>query len=118
MQQSSVNWQDGTNDYVPFVRYSLGVLLAAYREFSNRVHVLTTTVKSKPERIREILKNHLGKMTKAELISKCPDISIATVQRTLAELQKNNEIIKLGGGRYTAYAWNHDKEDTTCLTTN
>lgn len=118
LQQSSVNWQDGINDYVPFVRYSLGVLLAAYREFSNRVHVLTTAAKSKPERIREILKHHLGKMTKAELISKCPDISIATVQRTLAELQKNNEIIKLGGGRYTAYAWNHDKEDTTCLTTN
>ena len=49
-----------------------------------------------------------GKITKAEIMEKCPDISQVTVQRTLIELQKKGEIIKLGGGRYTAYIWNRE----------
>ena len=52
---------------------------------------------SKPDRIREIIKDTLGKITKAEIMEKCPDISQVTVQRTLIELQKKGEIIKLGG---------------------
>lgn len=43
-------------------------------------------------------------------MEKCPDISDTTIQRTLAELLKNNEIIKLSGGRYTSYVWNEEKE--------
>lgn len=110
LQASSARWQEGENDYRPFVRYTLGVVAAAYRDFSARVKMLTTSGLSKPERIRELIKNHLGKITKAELMAQCPDISLTTVQRTLAELQKQGEILKLGGGRYTAYTWNHNKE--------
>mgnify|MGYP003372106206 CR=1 FL=1 len=110
LQQSSLGWHEEQSDYLPFVRYMLGVVAAAYREFSGRVQVLTVRTMSKPERIRETIKKHLGKITKAELMAQCPDISLATVQRTLAELQKNGEIIKLGGGRYTAYTWNRERE--------
>lgn len=110
LQASSARWQEGKNDYRPFVQYTLGVVAAAYRDFSARVKVLATSGLGKPDRIRELIKNHLGKITKAELMAQCPDISLATVQRTLAELQKSGEILKLSGGRYTAYTWNHDKE--------
>lgn len=112
LQYSFCRWQEGETDCRPFVRYMLGVVAAAYREFSDRVRVLTAADMGKPDRIREILKKHRGKITKAELMAQCPDISLATVQRTLAELQKKGEILKLGGGRYTAYTWNHDKEYT------
>ena len=64
---------------------------------------------SKPDRIREIIKGTLGKITKAEIMKQCPDISAITVQRTLFELQKSGDIIKLSGGRYTAYIWNREK---------
>ena len=110
LAQSSENWHEEENDYIPFVRYMLGVIIAAYREFSSRVQILTIDRFSKPERIREILKNHLGKITKAELMNKCPDISQTTVQRTLNELLKKGEVLKIGGGRYTAYTWNREDE--------
>ena len=110
LQQSSFGWHENENDYAPFVRYLLGTIVAAYREFSSRVQLLVTSGLSKPERIRELIKGTLGKITKAEIMAKCPDISQVTVQRTLIELQKNNEIIKLSGGRYTAYIWNREKE--------
>ena len=108
LQQSSTGWHENDNDYAPFVRYLLGTIVAAYREFSSRVQLLVTSGMSKPERIRELIKNTLGKITKTEIMEKFPDISQATVQRTLIDLQKKNEIIKLSGGRYTAYIWNRE----------
>ena len=87
----------------------LGVLVAAYRDFESRVELLTTKGLSKPDRVREIIKNHLGKITKSEIMAKCPDISQITVQRTLAELLKSGEVIKLSGGRYTAYVWSGEE---------
>ena len=110
LQQCSAGWHENQNDYTPFVRYMLGVIVAAYRDFSSRVQVLVTSGMSKPDRIREVIKGTLGKITKAEIMEKCPDISQITVQRTLIELQKKGEIIKLGGGRYTSYTWNRERE--------
>lgn len=110
LQSSSQGWHEEENDYAHFVRYMLGVILSAYREFSSRVKALTVSGMSKPERIREIIKDTLGKITKTEIMQKCPDISQVTVQRTLNDLLKNGEIIKIGGGRYTSYVWNREKE--------
>ena len=110
LQESSYNWHEGTNDYAPFVRYMLGVIVAAYREFSSRVDLLTNKSLSKPDRVREIIKSTSGKITKSEIMAKCPDISQITVQRALADMLEKQEIIKIGGGRYTAYAWNYGKE--------
>lgn len=110
LQSSSQDWHEEKNDYAHFVRYMLGVILSAYREFSERVKVLTTSGMSKPDRIREIIKDTLGKITKTEIMHKCPDISQVTIQRTLNELVKNGNIIKIGGGRYTSYVWNREKE--------
>lgn len=110
LQSSSQGWHEEENNYAHFVRYMLGVILSAYRDFSSRVRVLTTSGMSKPDRIREIIKDTLGKITKTEIMQKCPDISQVTVQRTLNDLIKNGDIIKIGGGRYTSYIWNREKE--------
>lgn len=108
LQRSSTNWHENNNDYAPFARYMLGILLGAYREFETRVKTFVGV--SKNDRIREILRETLGKITKKELLEKCPDISKITVERTLREMVQSGEIIKISGGRYTAYTWNRDKE--------
>ena len=110
LQASSYRWHENENDYEPFVEYYLGVIIAAYKEFSSRVQTLIESGMSKPERIREVIRKHIGKITKSQIMEKCPDISDTTIQRTLTELLKNNEIIKLSGGRYTSYVWNEEKE--------
>ena len=81
-----------------------------YRDFESWVELLTTKGLSKPARVREIIKNHLGKITKSEIMAKCPAISQITVQRALAELLKSGEFTKLSGGRYTSYTWNRERE--------
>lgn len=108
LQRSSVNWHENENDYKPFVRYMLSVIVVAYRDFSSRVRLLTIEKMSKPDRIREIIRTNIGPITKREIVAKCPDISQVTVQRTLADLVEAGIINKLGGGRYTKYLWNNE----------
>lgn len=110
LQQSSFGWYEEQNDYEPFVHYMLGIIVAAYREFSSRVKLLTTEKMSKPERVKEIIRGTVGTITKSEILERCPDISQMTVQRALAELLETEQIVKIGGGRYTKYTWNNDKE--------
>ena len=106
LQLSSAGWHENKNDYEPFVKYMLGVIVAAYRDFSSRVSLLTTQGMSKPDRVKEIIRATLGPITKTEILAKCPDISQVTVQRALADLVDKGDIVKLGGGRYTKYIWN------------
>uniref|UniRef100_UPI00402A00CD Fic family protein n=1 Tax=Lachnospira eligens TaxID=39485 RepID=UPI00402A00CD len=107
LQLSSAGWHENKNDYEPFVKYMLGVIVAAYRDFSSRVSLLTTQGMSKPDRVKEIIRATLGPITKTEILAKCPDISQVTVQRALADLVDKGDIVKLGGGRYTKYIWNN-----------
>ena len=110
LHNSSMGWHEEGNDYIPFVQYILGVVVAAYREFSSRVMLLTTSNLSKAERIRAIVKETTGKISKTEIMKRCPDISQITIQRTLNDLVKSGEILKISGGRYTSYTWNYSKE--------
>ncbi len=105
LQASSQAWHEGKNDYKPFVSYILGAILSAYRELENRVNLLSTSNLSKAERIEELIKQTLGKITKAEIIEKCPDISAITVERTLKDLLDKGKIEKVGKARATAYFW-------------
>lgn len=110
LKVSSYGWHENENNYEPFVRYTLGIIVSAYREFESRVILVSKVNVSKSERISEIIKGHIGKITKSEIMKLCPDISQTTVQRTLNNLLENGQITKIGGGRYTSYTWNWRKE--------
>ena len=110
LQASSENWHEGSNDYLPFVRYMLGVILAAYREFADRAEIMLEAGNSKFGRIRRIIRGTTGRITKTEIMAQCSDISQITVQRALKEMIDSGDIIKIGGGRYTSYTWNWEKE--------
>lgn len=90
------------------MKYMLSIMIAAYRDFSSRVNLLTTSGMSKPDRVKEIIRTTPGQITKMEILKMCPDISQVTVQRALADLLSSGEILKIGGGRYTKYTWNNN----------
>lgn len=106
LQASSIGWHDGTNDYMPFVSYTLGIIKSAYKTFSDRVEHLTTKGISKPERVRQFIENNLGRVTKKDIMEACPDISATTIEKALGDLVKNGTIIKIGDGRGTGYVYN------------
>lgn len=97
LQESSKGWMAEENDNKPFVKYILGIITAAYREFFERARIVEEKKVPKPDRIEELIKNHLGTITKAEILERAPDISQTTVQRTLTDLVKEGKLIKIGG---------------------
>ena len=105
LQQSSAGWNEGKNDYAPFTRYTLGVVLAAYKDFESRVEGVIGAGMSKPERVEKVLANSLGKVAKADIVRECPDISLTTIERTLHDLLAQGKVEKVGAGRSTAYVW-------------
>lgn len=106
LQESSIRWYEGSNSYYPFVKYMLGVILSAYREFSERVELINDKSLSKPERIRKLFDNSLEKLSKKMILDRFPDISTSTVEVALRELVKENYILKLGAGKNTVYTRN------------
>ena len=103
LQESSLNWHEDKNNYLPFLKYMLGVVVKAYNEFEDRVDYLRYRKVSKPERIKAIIDRTPGKITKKEISQICPDISLTTIERTLADLTASGYIGKIGSGRATAY---------------
>ncbi|MBK5245053.1 MAG: Fic family protein [Eubacteriaceae bacterium] len=106
LQDSSTNWYEGKNAYLPFIKYYLEVILSAYKEFSSRVELIQNKSLTKPERIRVLFDNTLQKLSKRMILEKCPDISMSTVEVTLGVLLKEGYIIKTGAGKNTAYIRN------------
>jgi Fic family protein len=106
LEQSSTGWHDGKNSYAPFVKYYLGVILKAYKEFESRVAYIRIKGVTKARRIRNVFANKVGKVTKAELAAVCPDISVTTIEKALSDLLKEGYILKVDAGRRTAYIRN------------
>ena len=59
------------------------------------------------DRIIDIFKNNIIPIDKAFVTNKCPDLSETTIERILNKLLKEDNIVKISGGRYTKYKWNN-----------
>ena len=106
LQASSSQWHENGNDMRPYVQYSLGIVLKAYRELESRVEGLVSSRMSKADRIRAVVGATLGKVTKRDILAKCPDISTAMVELTLKAMLDEGIIRKIGNGRAAAYIRN------------
>ena len=105
LQKSSVKWHDNKNNYEFFVEYYLGIILSAYKDFSNRVEYISNKKMTVKERTETIIRNHLGKISKKEIVDMCPDVGVGSIERALNELLKDEKILKITGGRYTKYIY-------------
>lgn len=106
LQESSVHWHENGCDMSPYVEYTLGIILKAYRELESRVEGLVSARMSKADRIRAVVNATLGRVTKRDILVKCPDISTAMVELTLKSLLDEGVIRKIGNGRSSAYVRN------------
>jgi len=103
LEECSAHWFKGKNNILPFVKYFLEVLLKAYRDFEERVSLMANKRLSKPERIYALFAGTLGKLSKQDILDRFPDISVSTVEATLAMLLKEGFIAKEGAGKRTSY---------------
>jgi len=103
LRDSSAGWHDNRNDYIPFIRYYLGILQKAYNVFEERIGHLQNRKLTKPDRIKAVIDRKIGKINKKEIMEACPDIGKITVERTLTSLVKSGYLVKTGGGPSVCY---------------
>lgn len=111
LKECSFGWHEASNNYRPFLEYYLGVILNGYKEFSTKAEYIINRKLKVSERVEEIIKNKVGRITKNEIVTICPDISVGSIERALTNLIKGNVILKLGGGRFTTYVYNYDNRE-------
>lgn len=102
LSQSQKGWHEGKDDPIPFVKYLLGTITAAYRDFEDRAQLVSEKLSSL-EMVRRAVLNIIGRFTKADILEQCPSISSATVERSLKKLCEEGSISKNGKGRSTYY---------------
>lgn len=103
---SGDGWHEEDEDVVPFIKYLLRIILAAYRDFEDRV----TLVKDKSnalEQVKHAVDVKLGKFTKSELLELLPMVAKSTLESSLKKLADEGYIEKLGSGRSTFYVKVH-----------
>ena len=102
LEASQHGWQDGTDDPTPFIKYLLSVILAAYRDFDERME-LVEGKRSALEVVRQAAESKLGKFTKADMIEMCPTLGKTSVESSIKKLVDEGVLVKYGKGRATYY---------------
>ncbi len=102
LSQSQVGWHEGTEDPVPFIKYLLGTILAAYKDFEDRYSLVETKLPAL-ETVRQATLQKIGRFTKQDIRELCPFLSDSSIESSLRKLVDSDEIKKEGVGKTTHY---------------
>lgn len=99
---SQLGWHEGNDDPIPFIKYLLGTILAAYKDFEDRF-ALVETKRSALDTVRLAAQNKIGSFTKQDIRELCPSLSLSSVEGALRKLVESGELRREGNGKNTHY---------------
>ena len=102
LRASQHGWHDGAEDAVPFIKYLLGTILAAYKDFEERFSILEGK-QSALEMVRKASRQKIGRFTKQDMRELCPSLSLSSVEGALRKMVAAGEIKREGVGKATCY---------------
>ena len=102
LRRSQDGWHEGNEDVIPFIKYLLGTILAAYKDFEDRFSIVEEKLPA-VEIVRKATLTKIGKFTKRDIIELCPSLSLSSVEGSLRKLVQAGEIKKEGVGKGTFY---------------
>lgn len=102
LQASQDGWHQGNDNPEPFIRYILGTVLATYRDFDDRMSLVSEKLSSL-EMVRRATQNKIGRFNKQDLREMCPSLSDSSIEGGLRKLIENGELEKEGKGRSVCY---------------
>ena len=102
LSASQDGWHEGEDDSVPFIKYLLGTIFAAYKDFEDRF-ALIETKRTALETVRLATQNKIGRFTKQDIRARCPSLSLSSVEGTLRKLVASGELEREGSGKNTCY---------------
>ena len=102
LEQSQKDWSIGKDNPESFIKYLLGTIIAAYRDFEDRVNIVSDRV-SALDMVKKAISNLIGKFTKTQIAELCPSLSVKSIESSLKKLADENVIEKHGSGKNTFY---------------
>ncbi len=102
LEKSDINWNREENDITPFIKYILGTVLSAYRDFEQRV-ILVEDKASAIDLVRNAVNNTIGKFTKSDIMELVPSVGKTSVENSLKILIEEGVIGRDGKGKATFY---------------
>lgn len=99
---SQDGWHNGKDDSLPFIKYLLGTILAAYKDFADRF-ALVETKRSALDTVRMATQNKIGRFNKQDIMELCPSLSISSIEGALRKLVALGELKREGRGKSTCY---------------
>ena len=102
LQQSQVGWHEGTEDPLPFIKYLLGTILSAYKDFEDRFALVEKRL-SALEMVRQATRNKIGRFTKQDIRELCPSLSVSSIEGALRKLVASGELKREGKGKAIRY---------------
>jgi len=100
--RAQIGWHEGEEDVVPFIKYLLGTVLAAYRDFADRFALVEVKLPAL-ETVRRAALNKIGRFTKQDIRELCPSLSISSIEGGLRKLVSAGELKKEGSGKNICY---------------
>ena len=100
--RAQIGWHEGKEDVVPFIKYLLGTVLAAYRDFADRFALVEVKLPAL-ETVRRAALNKIGRFTKQDIRELCPSLSISSIEGGLRKLVSAGELKKEGSGKNICY---------------
>lgn len=100
--QAQIGWHEGTEDVVPFIKYLLGTVLAAYKDFEDRFALVETKLPAL-ETVRRAALHKIGRFTKQDIRELCPSLSISSIEGALRKLVSSGELKREGSGKNICY---------------
>ena len=102
LNRSQDGWHEGNEDSLPFIKYLLGTILAAYRDFEDRFSIVEEKLPA-IDMIRKATQNKIGKFTKQDIRELCPSLSISSIEGALRKMVAGGELMRSGVGKATFY---------------
>lgn len=102
LRQAQEGWHEGTEDAVPFIKYLLGIILSAYRDFEDRFS-LVEQKKPALETVRQATLSKIGRFSKQDIRELCPALSVSSIEGALRKLVASGELKREGSGKNTCY---------------
>lgn len=103
LKKSSINWHENKNDYFFFIENFLITLFNCYKELDKRFATVNSKKINKTSRIEATILNSILPISKKEISTILPDVSITTIEAVLGKMLKEEKIIKIGEGVNTKY---------------
>lgn len=102
LKKAQSGWHEGEEDVVPFIKYLLGIILAAYKEFEDRFEIIGEKLPAL-EMVRKATENKIGKFSKQDIRELCPSLSLSSIEGSLRTLVEEGELMRGGSGKATYY---------------